>query len=203
MAQQILSLKTDSAALRALAKEIKTSARRVELSVPTALREALARGKIAAEDVANNYWNGIESYVEKNTYTSRVTRRSLEGKIYQSGRKIELHRFMSKEDMLKQYYAGENVPAVRPPGVRVKVYRGQAATIYPGTFVQRMRSGFLSVFKRVGKTWNWPQRLPIKVQYANEDLNYPLLQNIAKFERYQSRVFEQEINLAFDKLFPE
>ena len=198
MAQQILSLKTDSAALRALAKEIKTSARRVELSVPTALREALARGKIAAEDVTNEYWNGIESWVEKNTYTSRVSRRSLEGKIYQSGRKIELHRFMSKEDMLKQYYAGENVPAVRPPGVRVKVYRGQSATMFPGTFVQLIRrTGFLSVFKRTGQP-----RLPIKVQYAKEDLNYPLKQNIVKFERDQTRVFEQEINLAFDKLFP-
>jgi len=193
VAQQILSLKTDSAALRALAKEIKTSARRVELSVPTALRETLERGKIAAEDVANNYWNGIESYVEKNTYTSRVTRRSLEGKIYQSGRKIELHRFMSKEDMLQQYYVGENVPERRPAGVRVKVYRGQAPRLFPGTFIQRMRSGFLSVFKRVGLP-----RLPIKVQYAKEDLNYPLKQNIVKFERDQTRVFEQEINLAFD-----
>jgi hypothetical protein len=158
------------------------------------LEESLRIGTIQAAKITGKYWNNIDSWIERNTYTGKINRRRLTGSVKQSGRKIELHRFMSRSELTQQYYSGNNVPEVRPPGVFVAPYRGGGFQLYPGTFVQQMRSGFLSVFKRTGAS-----RRPIKVQYAEQDMNYPLLQNINQFEREASRTFERELNLAIDE----
>jgi hypothetical protein len=194
MADPILRLITDFDALGALEKELERAAANVRVVGVSALEESLKIGKIQAEDIANAYWNGIDTWVEENTYLGKINKRKFTGSVKQSGRKIELHRFMSAGDMAKQYYAGDNVPTVRPPGVFVAPYKDGNLKLFPGTFIQKMRSGFFSVFKRTSEN-----RLPIKVQYAKEDLNYPLLQEIEKFEREATETFEKELNLAIDE----
>jgi len=162
----------------------------------SALLRAMREGEKDAERRINNYWNNIPTFVEKNVYYYDFNRKRLTGKVAASGRKIELRRFMSRIEMRKAYFRGQQWSKgfPRSKGVTVKTRRSEPAKVYPGTFVAEMSNGFLNVFKRTSKT-----QLPIKVQYADRDMNWPLIRQFNEFEATATRVFAAELNKALDE----
>ncbi len=190
-----IELSTPFDVLKGLQAELAVAQENViEVGAP-ALRVALRKGEQDAERIINRFWNNIPTFVNEHTYTKDFNRRRLTGKVAASGRKIELRRFLSRAEMRKAYFAGQNwAPGFpRTKGVTVKAYRGSSPQVYPGTFVQQMKSGNLNIFKRTGRS-----RLPIKVQYAKEDMNFPLLAKLTEFENRAANVFAVELNKALD-----
>jgi len=191
----ILELITPKDVLKGLEADLADAEQEVIRVGAPALRSALRKGEADAERRINKYWNNIPTFVEKHTYVYDFNRNRLTGKVAASGRKIELRRFMSRPELRKAYFAGQQWQAgfPRTKGVAVKPYRGKPRVVYPGTFVQQMKNGYLNVFKRTGNA-----RFPIKVQYAKEDMNWPLLVEINDFQAKATQTFAAELNKALD-----
>ena len=191
----ILEIVTPKGVLAELQAEMANAQQDVIRRGAPALRAAMRKGELDAEKRLKAYWNNIPEFIEKHTYAYKFSRKALTGRVAASGRKIELRRFMTRIEMRKAYFAGQRWKAgfPRTRGVTVKAYRKKPAKVYLGTFVAEMKSGFLNIFKRTGD-----KRLPIKVQYAAEDMNWPLLRQINDFENKAAKTFADELNKALD-----
>ena len=192
---QILELVTPKGVLADLQAQLENAEEQVIRVGAPALRVALREGEKDAERRINAYWNNIPRFVDKHVYNYDFNRKNLSGKVAASGRKVELRRFLSRVEMRKAYFRGQQWATgfPRSKGVAVKAYRKQPARVYPGTFVAEMRNGFLNIFKRRGRA-----RYEIDVQYAERDMNWPLLVQADEFEAKAAAVFAAELNKILD-----
>lgn len=96
----------------------------------------------AAKEISSVY-NIKSSDIKKILRVIRATRTTMQGTVFGKSKPVSLY-----------VYKGRQIKA----GISVAVQKG-SRKIIPGAFIQTMRSGYTSSWKRVGK-----QRLPLKEQ---------------------------------------
>jgi hypothetical protein len=149
------------------------AARRAADAGVTAIKKAVA-------ELTTMKPNTVAERVKKYTYGSAMSDYAIGVKINDTARPISEFRFNPK--MPKP----NTIPVV-------EVYKGKGQKLNDGSFVQKMPSGHISVFRRIGK-----ERLPIKevmgpsvagIFKANENIHEAVWNKI--FETYEKRVIHE------------
>ena len=140
-------LGASEAVLRELDRALASAPRKAQRAAERTLRRTVRAGKSAARREIRQTINLKKKLVDQRIGTT-YRRSNLTGQVRIRDRRIGLIEFMTPAQIARAWRAQV---ARRSKGVTVKPFKNQGRQLYPGAFVQIVRSGKWLVFRRTSR----------------------------------------------------